>query len=178
MSSRRRHTRWPRDWSSDVCSSDLRCRLGVWCRLGFWLDGHVGLVLTTSTVVDRDLDGVLAGLCEIDRCGESAVIIGGGWSAHGSFVGRGVDHIDQQWGTSVETAPLETEGFTGLDGPAGGIERVGLADLHPLRLLLLVGRRRRGHRGGGAEGARRGQQEARAHPRRGLSVPEGHRTLL
>src|SRR5690625_7555617 len=29
FSSRRRHTRWPRDWSSDVCSSDLlRTRLG------------------------------------------------------------------------------------------------------------------------------------------------------
>src|SRR5690625_5521135 len=27
FSSRRRHTRWPRDWSSDVCSSDLN-RLG------------------------------------------------------------------------------------------------------------------------------------------------------
>src|SRR5690625_7400988 len=27
FSSRRRHTRWPRDWSSDVCSSDLSCRL-------------------------------------------------------------------------------------------------------------------------------------------------------
>src|SRR5437870_518409 len=26
FSSRRRHTRWPRDWSSDVCSSDLRSR--------------------------------------------------------------------------------------------------------------------------------------------------------
>src|SRR5207253_5828737 len=26
FSSRRRHTRWPRDWSSDVCSSDLRGR--------------------------------------------------------------------------------------------------------------------------------------------------------
>src|SRR5207253_8245610 len=25
-SSRRRHTRWPRDWSSDVCSSDLGAR--------------------------------------------------------------------------------------------------------------------------------------------------------
>src|SRR5207253_6328504 len=25
FSSRRRHTRWPRDWSSDVCSSDLEC---------------------------------------------------------------------------------------------------------------------------------------------------------
>src|SRR6266508_2775936 len=24
FASRRRHTRWPRDWSSDVCSSDLR----------------------------------------------------------------------------------------------------------------------------------------------------------
>src|SRR5690625_6617958 len=27
FSSRRRHTRWPRDWSSDVCSSDLPLRL-------------------------------------------------------------------------------------------------------------------------------------------------------
>src|SRR5439155_12463047 len=26
FSSRRRHTRWPRDWSSDVCSSDLLAR--------------------------------------------------------------------------------------------------------------------------------------------------------
>src|SRR5437660_12641500 len=28
FSSRRRHTRWPRDWSSDVCSSDLGIHLG------------------------------------------------------------------------------------------------------------------------------------------------------
>src|SRR6266702_4913418 len=28
VSSRRRHTRWPRDWSSDVCSSDLPARDG------------------------------------------------------------------------------------------------------------------------------------------------------
>src|SRR5439155_16318012 len=27
FSSRRRHTRWPRDWSSDVCSSDLLTRI-------------------------------------------------------------------------------------------------------------------------------------------------------
>src|SRR5439155_13777532 len=27
FSSRRRHTSWPRDWSSDVCSSDLRTLL-------------------------------------------------------------------------------------------------------------------------------------------------------
>src|SRR5690625_7865069 len=29
FSSRRRHTRWPRDWSSDVCSSDLGSRYGT-----------------------------------------------------------------------------------------------------------------------------------------------------
>src|SRR5207253_8229850 len=29
FSSRRRHTRWPRDWSSDVCSSDLPSLTGV-----------------------------------------------------------------------------------------------------------------------------------------------------
>src|SRR5690625_1781786 len=29
FSSRRRHTRWPRDWSSDVCSSDLHLILNV-----------------------------------------------------------------------------------------------------------------------------------------------------
>src|SRR5690625_83789 len=29
FSGRRRHTRWPRDWSSDVCSSDLSLRLNV-----------------------------------------------------------------------------------------------------------------------------------------------------
>src|SRR5437870_9439949 len=34
FSSRRRHTRWPRDWSSDVCSSDLHPSYGV---LPYWL---------------------------------------------------------------------------------------------------------------------------------------------
>src|SRR5207302_8249242 len=29
FSSRRRHTRFSRDWSSDVCSSDLQARLGA-----------------------------------------------------------------------------------------------------------------------------------------------------
>src|SRR5439155_9887424 len=31
LSSRRRHTRWPRDWSSDVCSSDLEQVLRALC---------------------------------------------------------------------------------------------------------------------------------------------------
>src|SRR3712207_9344031 len=32
FSSRRRHTRYWRDWSSDVCSSDLRCSRPASCR--------------------------------------------------------------------------------------------------------------------------------------------------
>src|SRR5207253_8010934 len=36
FSSRRRHTRWPRDWSSDVCSSDLRSVILVLGGLVLW----------------------------------------------------------------------------------------------------------------------------------------------
>src|SRR5207253_3782553 len=32
VSSRRRHTRWPRDWSSDVCSSDLASLRAAWVK--------------------------------------------------------------------------------------------------------------------------------------------------
>src|SRR5690625_7068617 len=35
FSSRRRHTRWPRDWSSDVCSSDLVGKIGMLRDYGF-----------------------------------------------------------------------------------------------------------------------------------------------
>src|SRR5690625_7121515 len=48
FSGRRRHTRWPRDWSSDVCSSDLPTALilgnekdGVSVRAASLADGHV-----------------------------------------------------------------------------------------------------------------------------------------
>src|SRR5690606_13374110 len=43
FSSRRRHTRFSRDWSSDVCSSDLAC----------WVDQYAIGMLTTT--VDSDL---------------------------------------------------------------------------------------------------------------------------
>src|SRR5699024_3800790 len=72
----------------------------LWFRLS--LDGHDRLFLTTSTVVDRDLDDVLAGFVENDRRGESAVAVSGGWRIHGSFVRRCVDHIDQQRRIGIE----------------------------------------------------------------------------
>src|SRR5690606_39434931 len=39
FSSRRRHTRFSRDWSSDVCSSDLEDELAVQIHLGLCLGG-------------------------------------------------------------------------------------------------------------------------------------------
>src|SRR5215217_9116454 len=50
FSSRRRHTRYWRDWSSDVCSSDLRDRDAA-----ALVDDRDGVVR-----VDRDRDGVVA----------------------------------------------------------------------------------------------------------------------
>src|SRR6266508_4737877 len=45
FSSRRRHTRWPRDWSSDVCSSDLValtvCRHRTHCQTSSWSSRRV-----------------------------------------------------------------------------------------------------------------------------------------
>src|SRR5690625_687413 len=62
FSSRRRHTRWPRDWSSDVCSSDLD---GYW-RIGiqnpFQSRGNFNAILraydqsvVTSGIYERKL---------------------------------------------------------------------------------------------------------------------------
>src|SRR5690348_18420117 len=36
FSSRRRHTRWTGDWSSDVCSSDLVSVVGLFCAFVAW----------------------------------------------------------------------------------------------------------------------------------------------
>src|SRR5690625_6315231 len=46
FSSRRRHTRWPRDWSSDVCSSDLTAH--------FWKESNMGLLQEHGRDLDMD----------------------------------------------------------------------------------------------------------------------------
>src|SRR5690625_2093020 len=51
FSSRRRHTRWPRDWSSDVCSSDLGIPVVLADR---WIDGaDTDLVATDNLDAGR-----------------------------------------------------------------------------------------------------------------------------
>src|SRR6266508_3065986 len=58
FSSRRRHTRWPRDWSSDVCSSDLGDWLGRslrprgGARVARW-DGPSGQGCRPALALDR-----------------------------------------------------------------------------------------------------------------------------
>src|SRR5439155_16003761 len=51
FSSRRRHTRWPRDWSSDVCSSDLQ-------RLRGFPGDMSDKVTALGAVVDETVDNV------------------------------------------------------------------------------------------------------------------------
>src|SRR5207253_6040584 len=53
-SGRRRHTRWPRDWSSDVCSSDLPDgRFVLTATLNLLGDGTIQVVDTaTDTLVE------------------------------------------------------------------------------------------------------------------------------
>src|SRR6266702_4464295 len=66
FSSRRRHTRWPRDWSSDVCSSDLlRADHRHHCLA--LVEGPSGVISSGFSVAGPD---ALAGAeTELERCG-------------------------------------------------------------------------------------------------------------
>src|SRR5699024_11822789 len=69
FSSRRRHTRSKRDWSSDVCSSDLGCVV----------EGHErtvgGRVHVRLQVGVAEVDGVLEGDCCVFQFGAAHALI-------------------------------------------------------------------------------------------------------
>src|SRR5690625_2521597 len=50
FSSRRRHTRWPRDWSSDVCSSDLNIAIEAQLLAGAFLAAIAASFFTSAYV--------------------------------------------------------------------------------------------------------------------------------
>src|SRR5690625_7847196 len=57
FSSRRRHTRWPRDWSSDVCSSDLGVLKNAIDHASrpygesVWKDKHAGILIVSISAI-------------------------------------------------------------------------------------------------------------------------------
>src|SRR5207253_3342455 len=63
FSSRRRHTRWPRDWSSDVCSSDLgiqvpnREREIIWLREVVESTEFIGNKSKLTLAMGKDING-------------------------------------------------------------------------------------------------------------------------
>src|SRR5215208_86752 len=88
FSSRRRHTRWPRDWSSDVCSSDLLGRADLvfvdsdikdadalrsgWDPYGLSVDqaGRIALVLACYRGDDRAFVATVESLCQTAEVNE------------------------------------------------------------------------------------------------------------
>src|SRR5271166_4784930 len=75
FSSRRRHTRWPRDWSSDVCSSDLPLRRKMReCGADAGGDGFRGLRLGVAHADDAEDHGLVA---EAVEGGEIEIGLGG-----------------------------------------------------------------------------------------------------
>src|SRR6266704_1161055 len=73
FSSRRRHTRSKRDWSSDVCSSDLDPHAGIYDALTAILDGMCERGLTGARAARFELR-LLADLgfgLDLDRCAVS-----------------------------------------------------------------------------------------------------------
>src|SRR5207253_8537697 len=59
FSSRRRHTRWPRDWSSDVCSSDLIQQSGVGADWAGVLTDELHAVVIGRVVARRHRDAAV-----------------------------------------------------------------------------------------------------------------------
>src|SRR5690625_2347397 len=55
--SRRRHTRWPRDWSSDVCSSDLPLLVSVRSGAVYSMPGMMDTVLNLG-LNDETVKGI------------------------------------------------------------------------------------------------------------------------
>src|SRR5690625_5654210 len=102
FSSRRRHTRWPRDWSSDVCSSDL----GVLMDPILLLALVVGIALIVVIVLRTRLDA-FAGLLI------ASVVVGliAGQSLPGIEIGRASCRgREWSWGAAGGVGGRERQG--------------------------------------------------------------------
>src|SRR5437870_9816204 len=99
FSSRRRHTRWPRDWSSDVCSSDLQIQ-----SLEARLNASVAL---GSRHKGEFLEGTLGPAASV------FIPVSGSWRGRAPFAGVRFRRDTKQAGTvglQIDFAPLKVTG--------------------------------------------------------------------
>src|SRR6266508_5883147 len=66
FSSRRRHTRWPRDWSSDVCSSDLEREAGHAEREATRIEEHLATVMEELETAESEIAAAFGGRVPAD----------------------------------------------------------------------------------------------------------------
>src|SRR5690625_3019481 len=109
FSSRRRHTRWPRDWSSDVCSSDLEVVVPL-IQVVQVSPSPLELVEHVGRLGFRCCDRILLFL--LPRGGRSRARLGG--TCSGCFRGRGCYVV----------GPLTPGGGAGSGAPHGFLWRV------------------------------------------------------
>src|SRR6266481_1785396 len=104
FSSRRRHTMWNCDWSSDVCSSDLGDRHG----LGGNADGRASLADGGHAGADRQLAGDEIGTAR--RAARLGIVIGKAHAFAGELVKvwRPAGHHALMIGPDVEPADVVT----------------------------------------------------------------------
>src|SRR5439155_3187708 len=120
FSSRRRHTRWPRDWSSDVCSSDLAERLAK---------GHVDAARDRDRVPQQALGRPRVVVEDVDDhpdlatrvADRLAYVAGLELGELAGVVGDGVGEAAQQLGAvaRADGAPRGIGSFSAGDGEVG-----------------------------------------------------------
>src|SRR5207253_1380596 len=119
FSSRRRHTRWPRDWSSDVCSSDLTGVL-----VGHWshpvaMTGCTVILAPDGAVGGVDVRGGAPGTLNTDalRSGTSIPTVNGvlltGGSAFGLEAAFGVTRYLEEQGKGFAIGPVRVPSVVG-----------------------------------------------------------------
>src|SRR5690606_41185169 len=113
FSSRRRHTRFSRDWSSDVCSSDLVFKRGGHTR------SLVSIARTERNLPDDTLHGavgVVEYLTYADHADTQALCIANGEGGDGLFGFRQADNNDALKRTDLIAGPdIDFQHYT-VDG--------------------------------------------------------------
>src|SRR5437870_6646013 len=152
FSSRRRHTRWPRDWSSDVCSSDLtsspagsRSRSGTRARCGrAESSSWAGPISRPGTCARSSSATAPRASCRSPPCSRrprgtsmsNIVVVGSQWGDEGK--GKVVDVLTPYVDVVVRYQGGNNAGHTGVVGREKFVlQSISSGILHPGRRRLI-----------------------------------------